>query len=789
MKLFRNGLEIKKCILIIVAIVISLSTLHAQQKQFIKGVIIDKKNNQAVSYANITLYDATDSTLVSGTISNVDGEFNLSPVTIGSYKLRISEVGYELETKNIDLTNKSSCNIGVIFLQESVIKLDEAVVVGERIKAKTDVDKTIFFMNKKMYDVSNTGTDILKHIPGIQVDIMQNISLEGSHNIIILVDGKERDRNFLSQLNAKQIDKVEVISAPDSRYDANVTGVINIVLKKDRDSGINGYVYVEIPTSKSEIYTFPAYSLNYSFKKFNIYTSYNGEFSYFDINESSYRKLWSSSGTTEISSNQYVKQKNWSHRFHFGADYFLNKKNQFNFYAYFNPYSSEHDGNMEMQVTGGVYEYWLTKKEDTDINYSTFYSLYYKHVFNKIGREITFDLSYYNFKAENTTSYTGENVGSNLTNYINTVKPKQNSVSIKIDYTSPIAEKLKFNMGVKMKLQKLQDRNSDKFKYNENIFASYGTFNYNVRKFEISLGLRAEYSMSGLTYSFNNTIFVLLPHASINYKPGKKQNIKLTFRNSIYRPNIYQLNPYTLIEDPFTIKKGNPNLEPEFHHDLMVDYSIRLGNNYISSSLFYSNTSNTFNNMTFVNGSNVFETHVENLGEIIRYGIKLSGTLKLYKSIALNPYIKVFGINTIGNKLAEGYNIDNRHKIAIESGLSAIIAFKHDVTASLQFQYNSPETNIQDMLFSDALYFISLEKTFKRKLKIGVVSAVPFTKSFTYQGNEIEAKDFYRYSEGKIKMSGFPIWFKLKFQFNSGKKGNKINRTKEKIQNMPKKGF
>ena len=783
----------KKCVLLVTSIVIGLFvTLHAQEKQrFITGTITGQESNQAVPFANVALYDVTDSALISGTMSNIDGKFNISPVAIGSYSLRISVVGYEPFTKPIKISSTGNNNTGIICLKKKVANLEEVTVVGERIKAKSDVDKTTFFINKKIYDASNTGTDILKYIPGIQVDIMQNISLEGSQNIIILVDGKERDRNFLSQLNARQIDKVEVISSPGSKYDADVTGVINIILKKTRDSGINGYVYAEMPTSKSEIYIFPTYSLNYSFKKLNLYTSYNGELSYFDIDESSYRKSWNSSGTTEIISNQHVRQKNWSHRFHFGADYFLNKKNQFNFYAFFNPYSREHDGDIELKVVNpnGGNKYWLSQKEDTDINYSAFYSLYYKHVFNKPGREITFDLSYYDFKAENTTSYTGENAGSNLTNHTNTVKPKQNSASIRIDYTSPITERLKFKTGVKTRLQKLQDRNSDEFNYNENIFAIYGTLNYSVAKFEIGLGLRAERSMSGLTYSFNNNIFTLLPYAVINYKPNTKQNIKLTYRNSIYRPNIYQLNPYTSIEDPFTMRKGNPNLEPEFRHDLMVDYSIRSGNNYISSRLFYSSTTNAINNLTFINNANVFETRVYNLGKILRYGIQLSGALKPYKSIAVNPYIKVFDIYTMGNKLAKQYNIENRHKIAIESGLSAIITFKRGITASLLFQYNSPETDIQGMSFSDALYFISLEKTINQKFKVGIVSAIPFSKSFTYQGNEIEAENFYSHSEGKIKMSAFPIWFKFKYQFSSGKKGNRINRTKERIENMPKKGF
>ena len=137
---------------------------------------------------------------------------------------------------------------------------------------------------------------------------------------------------------------------------------------------------------------FPTYSFNYGLNKFNFYTSYNGELSYFDIIESSNRNFRDAQGTTEIMSNQFVRQKNWSHRFHYGFDYLLNEKNQINFYAFYNPYSRELDGNVEMQVTGDNIgdKYWSALKEDTDINHSSFYSLYYKHLFNKPGQRNCF---------------------------------------------------------------------------------------------------------------------------------------------------------------------------------------------------------------------------------------------------------------------------------------------------------------------------------------------------------------------------------------------------------------
>jgi hypothetical protein len=793
MKSFLGKKVCKKCILLIFAVATSLSLLQGQgqQKLHINGQLKEQKSMQPVAYATVAIRRMSDSTLITGTSSNVDGEFDIESIPAGKYCLIISAIEFDRVTKNIDLTK--DYNTGTILLQEKSVTLGEIVVVGERMKAKAGPDKTTYFMNKKMYDASDNGVDLLNYIPGVQVDIMKNISLEGSQHIIIMVDGKERDRNFLSQLNASQIDKVEVNSTPDSRYDAGVTGVINIILKKDKEPGINGHIHLDIPTSKSVIYAFPDYSFNYSYKKLNLYTSYNGEFSYFNIIESSNRSFQNDWGETEIISDQLVRQKDWSHRFHYGFDYLLNEKNQINFYAFYNPYSNELNGNVEMKVTGDEVneQHWSAHKQDADINRSAFYSLYYRHVFDKPGREIAFDLSYFNFKAGNSTTYIAKDSlpGNFSATQVNSVKPEQNSVSFKIDYTSPITEKLKFDAGIKAKSQLLRDRMSNDFKYDESIFALYGAITYTFSKYTLNTGLRAEKSTSGLTNGFNNNVFALLPNATINYKLTPKQNIKLSYSRTVNRPNIYELNPYTSQDDPYTIESGNPDLKPELRQNLSLDYSNTIGNNFISLQLFHKERTDAINHYTFINDAGIFETRIANLGNIHEYGIQMAGALKLHKAVAINPYFKLFNICTIGNNLAKQYDINNRQRIAFESGLSAIVTFKYDIVASFQFQYSSPEIDIQSLSFSDALYFISLEKTFSQKFKVGITSAIPFSKSFTYQGTEIKGPDFYSHSEGDLRLSAVPVWLKFTYQFNSGKAVHKINRAKEDVDNMPKKGF
>ena len=234
---------------------------------------------------------------------------------------------------------------------------------------------------------------------------------------------------------------------------------------------------------------------------------------------------------------------------------------------------------------------------------------------------------------------------------------------------------------------------------------------------------------------------------------------------------------------------GNPDLRPEFQQNLSVDYSNNIGNNYISFKLFYKDRTNAINHYTFINDTGIIETRVANLGNIHELGIQMSGALKIQKAIAINPYIKLSEILTSPDNLAGQYDIVKRHRIAFESGLSAIVTFKYDIVASLQFQYMSPKIDIQSLFFSDALYFISVEKSFSQKFKIGITSALPFTKLFTYEGTEIKGMNFYSRSEGDVRLSAVPVWLKFTYQFNSGEAIHKLNRTSEDVDNMPKKGF
>ena len=776
-----------KFLLTVLVVNVSILSVHGQPS--ISGKLFDQKNNQAVPYANVALYEMPDSLLVNGAISDTSGQFVIKPVPNGNYRMIITQLGYQSVSENVEIAGGQSFDSGIMLLNENFIRLDEAVVVGERMKAKAENGKTSFFINKKMVDASNTGTDILRLIPGVQIDLMNNIALEGSQNILILIDGKERDRNFVSQIHPKQIDKIEIMSASPSKYDASVTGVINIVLKKEMGTGFCGHIYTEIPTSSSEIFIAPGYGFNYGFKKFNLFTSYNGEVSYFDITENLYRTYTSSSGLNKITSEQVVRQKNWSHRFHYGFDYFLNTGNQINFYAFFNPYSWEHDGTVQLQSGGVENTNWQSQKEDTDINTGTFYTLYFKHLFNEEGSEITFDVSNYNLKAENTTTYISEGSDKSPETIVNSVKPRQNDVSFKIDYNSSSDKELSFETGVKAKFQLMRDLELNDFNYSENVFAVYGAVAYKNSRYDLNLGLRLENSVSELENEFRKTDMSLLPYLGFNIQLQSNQSIQLSAGRSVFRPKIYQLNPFISVSDPYTVQKGTPLLKPEFRNSVYGEYSIRFKNNFLSTRLFYNNTTDAINNLTFINDTATFETCVYNLGMIKQFGLQFTGALKLGKVITFNPYFRLYEQHTAPNEFARQYAVSERRQMVFESGFSTVLSLKRDFDISFIFQYATPKNNIQDNWHCEALYFLSFEKTLFKNFKAGIVSGLPLKKTFVYTGSEISAPDFYSHNEGIITLSDVSAWFKLSYQFNSGNKREKINRDKEVIDNLPKKGF
>ena len=279
-KLSKSSKNIISMMIIILALMPGLT--GQENKSFvISGRLLDSLNHEPLMFATVAIRRQNDAAFLTGVSAGQDGSFAAGPFGQGSYELQISALGYEKKVLKID--DKDDADLGEIFLQQKIARLEEVIIAGERIKARNDEGKTTYFLNEKLYGISGTGVDLLSYIPGIQIDLAKNISVNGSSDVIVYVDGKERDRNFINQLDPERIDRVEILNAPGSRHDATVSGVINIFLKERSGHRINGHFFADIPVLKSIVYSFPDVSADYNLGDLDLSASYTGAFSYFNI--------------------------------------------------------------------------------------------------------------------------------------------------------------------------------------------------------------------------------------------------------------------------------------------------------------------------------------------------------------------------------------------------------------------------------------------------------------------------------------------------------------------------
>ncbi len=829
----KNKLNHRGIVATLALITLLSMVSHARAQVKVQGVLKCETEAEAHAFGTIALLSARDTSLVSGTISDADGRFFLtvpSDYINELLFLRISYVGYEAMDIPLEPGGGAGYELGFICLNRLLHEMDEFVFVGERISAAGGQTKTTYFLNKKMYDASFTGGDVLRFIPGVQVDLMQNISMEGSQAVAIMVNGRERDAAFVRQLDAAQIDKIEVVHHPGSRYEAGVSGVINIILKEP-EVGLRAFVNAEIPTSSSEVYIFPNYGIQYTKGRFNLSSSYTGEVSRMNRMDANLRNFSNGSGTTSLRSTMELRQDHWSHRFNVGLDFMMNEKTQFNVYGFLNPYSRENSGTVVMQTTVDAMDegQWTASKQDTDKNMLGFASVYFEHKIQP-GSVFTVDAGYYHLRAENTTAYIPENPmegflaagtepalpanplrpagsaageGMDLLygGHTNTLKPTQHTMYAKADFSAPISGSFGIEAGGRGNLRKMQDLASDGFSYREQVVAAYAAINYSKGKLSARAGLRSEYArnewmglQTGLTRDewtgdSRSASTALLPHISVGFKPAPSQNLQLTCRQSLRRPMIYELSPTPTMDDPWSVGAGNPLLVPEKRSLLSANHSIMAGNTFIATQLFYHHFADAINPASFINENGQFETQMHNLGDITQYGLQLSGSLNLHPAIAINPYVRVFQVDARPNSLAGDLGITALKKVSYETGLSVIAKLHERLTASFASQYFSPITDLQQVTFSNMLYFVSLEKSFRNNWRVGVTSALPLQRSFTYHGTSLDGPDIYRHAEGNILMSAVPLWIKVNYQFNSGKRVRTINREIENFEAKPKIGF
>jgi hypothetical protein len=763
----------------------------AVQAQNITGKVCFETDRSPVQFATVALLELPDSALLTGVITLTDGSYLLEKVKPGNYFVRVSYVGYKPEGKPVTVGNEESgIVVDTILLTEITTEMGEITVFGERLKGKEMVDRTVYAIPEVVSKSSSNGYDILKKIPQVNVDFQNNITLNGSSNFIILVDGRQRDKEYLARLLPTDIQNIEIISNPSGKYEGNIDGVLSIILKKEARYGMSGNIGVSIkPFHK--VTSAASGSIDYSMGKVTFYITALSITQGLNISSSSERRFASIDSTTSMYGPGTIQVGVPS--VNSGFDYYVNDRNNLSFNFSYKPI------NQAVDLTSNT----TLLKSDNPLNTvraltssnmhsdETSFSLFYKRTFSKPVQELTSEVSYYIFNSASENDFTNRMYPYNSEELTSTYSRleddlnQRNYLSGKLDFVYPVGMNVKIETGYQFYYQTMgydfridDQEESNLFEYAEFRNSGYAGVTLNLKKFGFQTMLRVENShiMADSVSSPDYSCF--LPSANLQYKFSASHNLKFTYNRRINRPGIYNMNPYWKIGQNYSITQGNPDLRPDYRDRLQLTYTWNFGSNYFSPYLY-----NEF-----------FSDKIGNRYSVIQSPLDGSLTTISKPYNLINGYETGGGLNAmlwyvnINARVYKGHYAEyteptftiparDYFSYAITGYAFANLDKKKNSTVFVFMSYNGVNINAQSKTYSMPIYGIGASQKLKDH-NFGIFWLLPFSKEVNFNRTETETPYYISTDITGIDLAGF-VQFQYSYRFNKGKSVRKLNRKVE----------
>ena len=696
----------------------------AQKTIEVSGKVIDNDDNFPLEYATISFIEAASGEIAEGGITDTEGQFNIK-IEPGTYTVKIEYLSYKTKTyENKVLTE--DINLGTVGLSLNLEALDAVEIVAERTTVEIKLDKKIYNIGKDLTTAGGTVSDALNNVPSVSVDIEGGISLRGNENVRILINGKPSalagfgDTNILSQLPAEAIERVEVITSPSARYDAEGTaGILNIILRQKETLGFNGSFNLNL--GNPDLVGLAA-SLNYRTEKFNLFT--NLGYRYYDAPRTSISDAGYFTRTVDgelrepeferIIEDEDVTRLNRNYNASVGMEYFLSEKTSLTgslFYRYGEDADVSLNNSMRFNQ-GDVVERTLRTERQNEEDNSYQISLNYITKFNTSGHELTADFQYDTDKELQTTVIDENFILSQNNNpepfQIEkiTADENQREYLIQTDYVLPIGEDSRFEAGYRGNFENqitdylleqenietgdffVNDTITNVFDYNENVNALYTQYGTKWGKFSFLLGLRLENTQlkgkidSRLTddelveafgfpidTDFDNNFLGLFPTVNLIYNLGNEEDgeesITLGYNRRINRPRGWFINPFPTRSSRTNVFQGNPNLNPAFSSAFDIGYLRRWEKLTLTTSVYYQHETDSFERVQedtgqqTSDGIDIIRTIPVNLSTNDRTGAEFGILYNPSKKLRLNTSFNFFQFNTDGEFNGVDYSVKN----------------------------------------------------------------------------------------------------------------------------------
>jgi ferric enterobactin receptor len=668
----------------------------AQENPRITGKVVDAATADPLGYASVRLFKSVDSSFVTGAITDETGGFIIEAAT-GDYYALSEFIGYKSHfTSGIRLVAQSrTLSLTTIKLVASARNLEEVTVQAEKSTMELSLDKKIFNVGKDLANSGGTAVDILTNVPSVAVDVEGNVSLRGSGNVRILIDGKPsglvslKGGAGLQQLQGSIIERVEIITNPSARYEAEgMGGIINIVLKKERKEGFNGSF--DIITGHPTNYGAAA-NVNYRKNKLNFFINYTMSFRNTPGRNDIYQETYRNDSTIIMQRDMTSKLKGMNNSARGGIDYYFNAKNVLTGAYTWRTSKGKRFSTLTYRdylfSTDNPTGITTRTQDETETEPNSEYALTYRKTFEKKGREFTADVRYLD-NWENSDQYYNENIfkpngtpsglPSILQRALNYETEKQ--LLFQVDYVHPFGKDGKVEAGLRSSSRDMTNDYSvtqqnetggwdqlpnltNDFLYEEDIHAAYAIMGNKLGKISYQVGLRGEWT--GITTelrttreSNNRTYANLFPSAHITYDLAKQNALQLSFSRRVRRPQYNDLTPFATFSDNRNYWSGNPDLNPEFTNVFEAGHIRYLEKGSITSSIYYRHTTGKITSIRRVQDNGNSYTRPENLGTEDSYGAEFTGSLVPYKWWKLDGSVNFFRAITDGTDIDQSFQSD-----------------------------------------------------------------------------------------------------------------------------------
>ncbi len=697
--------------LLTVAITISIASLAQAKTGQVSGQVIDG-NAKTIEAATITLLRAKDSSVAKIGVANKEGKYAFENVKEGKYMVSITALGHQKGySETFEITESIlTVNLKTVELVPIAKKLSGVTVIGKKPLIEQKLDRTVVNVEAAVTSVGASALEVLEKSPGISVDKDGNISLKGKPGVQVYIDGRPSYlsgtdlANLLKSMNANQLEQIEIMTNPPAKYEASGnSGIINIKTKKNKQLGYNGSVTVgygqgRYPKSNESV------NFNYRKNKINLFTnlSYNYRKNFNDLD---IQRKFIENSTKEIKSlfdqNSKIRENGESYNAKLGLDYNISQKTTLGIVlsGFDNPGKFNNHSDIFISNSANVKQSITRANTSNDRKWKNFGTNFnFRHAIDSTGSEITADLDYIGYNSKNSQDLINSYYGTNglptfkADTLLGNLPQDINIYSAKVDYVLPFKKGAKFEAGIKSSYVKTDNNavydslinnnrvrdlgRSNYFIYTENVNAAYVNFSKPfTKKFSGQFGLRVENTNSNGNQVTTGEKFArhytqLFPTAYLQYTMNQKNSFVLDYGRRINRPDYENLNPFILFLDRYTFEQGNPNLKPQFSHNIELSHTYK---GFLTTTLNYTKTTDiitevleqhTDKNETFVKPSNIADQR--QFGISINAGgqIKKWWSANLYANLYNNRYHGIVN----GDEVTTGattamFNVSNQFKI------------------------------------------------------------------------------------------------------------------------------